>query len=302
MAFVSYAQNREDVMLRRALAGVTRGFYVDVGANDPVLDSVTKAFYEAGWRGINVEPVASWAARLRDDRPGDVTLEIAASDADGEMRLWEVVGTGLSTAGEELARCHARELGAEIREVTVPARTLTRICDEHGEQEIHFLKIDVEGAERSVLAGLDLARIRPWIVLVEATLPNSRTASADGWEDLLLGRGYHHVWFDGLNRFYVADERSELDAAFTTPPNVWDGYETVAQRDAREEAAAAHGRANSAESAREAAEEELRGWRERAQRAEAALDIVQRSRSWRWTAFLRSAGRVARGLLRGTRP
>ena len=54
MTFVSYAQNFEDVMLHRALNHVVRGFYIDVGAADPEALSVTKAFYDNGWHGINV--------------------------------------------------------------------------------------------------------------------------------------------------------------------------------------------------------------------------------------------------------
>jgi hypothetical protein len=50
----SRAQAREDVILDHALRGVKHGFYIDVGAQDPVVDSVTKAFYEGGWRGINI--------------------------------------------------------------------------------------------------------------------------------------------------------------------------------------------------------------------------------------------------------
>jgi hypothetical protein len=46
MTFISYAQNYEDVVLHRALSDVQRGFYVDVGAQDPIADSVTRAFYE----------------------------------------------------------------------------------------------------------------------------------------------------------------------------------------------------------------------------------------------------------------
>ena len=41
MTFISYAQNFEDVMLWRALKHVEKGFYVDVGAQDPVVDSVS---------------------------------------------------------------------------------------------------------------------------------------------------------------------------------------------------------------------------------------------------------------------
>ena len=33
------------------------GVYVDVGANDAINGSVTKALYLKGWRGINIEPM-----------------------------------------------------------------------------------------------------------------------------------------------------------------------------------------------------------------------------------------------------
>ena len=52
--FVSYAQNFEDVILNRALKSVTNGFYIDIGAEDPVTDSVSLAFYNKGWRGVHV--------------------------------------------------------------------------------------------------------------------------------------------------------------------------------------------------------------------------------------------------------
>jgi hypothetical protein len=44
LTFVSYAQNFEDVLLWRALRQVRNGFYIDVGAAHPDIDSVTRAF------------------------------------------------------------------------------------------------------------------------------------------------------------------------------------------------------------------------------------------------------------------
>jgi hypothetical protein len=43
-------------MLKRALSDIQNGFYIDIGAGDPSIDSVTKLFYDDGWHGINVEP------------------------------------------------------------------------------------------------------------------------------------------------------------------------------------------------------------------------------------------------------
>ena len=89
MAIVSYAQNFEDVMLARCFPE-PRGFYVDVGANDPDIDNVTRVFYERGWSGINIEPLAENCARLRQRRPRDVNLEIAVGDHDGSITFYEV--------------------------------------------------------------------------------------------------------------------------------------------------------------------------------------------------------------------
>ena len=66
MTFISYAQNFEDVMLWRAL-GRGRdgtGTWIDVGAGDPFLHSVTCAFHQRGWRGINLEPNGEYHARF----------------------------------------------------------------------------------------------------------------------------------------------------------------------------------------------------------------------------------------------
>jgi peptide methionine sulfoxide reductase MsrB len=53
---ISYAQNREDVIIDAFFPDLKKGFYVDIGAADPNYDSVTKFFYEKGWSGINIEP------------------------------------------------------------------------------------------------------------------------------------------------------------------------------------------------------------------------------------------------------
>jgi FkbM family methyltransferase len=215
-------------MLHRALRTVQRGFYVDVGANDPVCHSVTKAFYERGWRGINIEPAPSWFEKIAADRAEDINLQIAISATDGgEADFYEVADTGLSTLHEPIALRHANEHGYRIEKRAVGTATLTSVLDRHASGEIHFLNIDAEGAERAALQGLDLARYRPWIVLIEATLPNTQTQAHDAWEPLLTARGYHFVYFDGLNRFYVADEHATLDDSFHAPVNVFDDFITA---------------------------------------------------------------------------
>ncbi|MGI4718323.1 MAG: FkbM family methyltransferase [Janthinobacterium lividum] len=228
MSFISYAQNSEDVLLWRALGHVPNGFYIDVGANDPVEHSVTKAFYDAGWRGISIEPLPSFHAAFLEQRPRDVNLAIAAGADNGELVLYDVPAVrGWASPEQSVAELHRAE-GHEVAEITVPVRTLASVCEEYvdgeGGTEIHFLKIDVEGFEGEVLRGMDFKRWRPWVLVIEATLPNSRATNHGAWEHLVVEQGYRYAWFDGLNRYYVAEEHAELLAHLDIQPNVFDDF------------------------------------------------------------------------------
>lgn len=118
MGIVSYAQNFEDVMLWRALGHIEQGFYIDIGANDPVVDSVSKAFYDQGWRGIHVEPMPLYADLLRKNRPDEKVIQAAVSSQLGMISFYEIADTGLSTADAEIAERH-RLQGWNVQEMVV---------------------------------------------------------------------------------------------------------------------------------------------------------------------------------------
>ena len=223
--YISYAQNFEDVMLWRALKHVQNGVYVDVGAQHPVVDSVSKAFYERGWRGIHIEPVPKYADLLRKDRPDETVLQVALADTEGTLELNVIPDTGLSTAVDAYAERHQVERGLEHQRVQVPVLTLKSALKSLVGEDVHWLKIDVEGLEEKVLKGWDSKTLRPWVMVVEATIPNSPETDYASWEPILTAADYQFVYFDGLNRFYVSQEHAELVGAFSCPPNVFDGIE-----------------------------------------------------------------------------
>jgi FkbM family methyltransferase len=235
MTFISYAQNYEDIMLYRALRDVGEGFYVDVGANSPDEHSVTRAFYERGWRGINIEPVMEFHQQLLAARPRDINLPVAISDKTGFIDFHDVKGTGLSTISPKIAENH-RASGYEVVRRSVAVETLDEVFRKYVSGDVHFLKIDVEGLEDAVLRGVSLVDVRPWIIVVEATAVLSEVQTHASWDHLLTDRGYSFVYFDGLNRFYVAKEHPELAPSFQSAPNVFDDWMRVGDRQAHDKA------------------------------------------------------------------
>ena len=198
----SYAQEQEDIILHEILKDVKNGFYIDIGANDPDVYSVTKLFYEEGWHGINVEPLPEQYEMLCDKRERDINLNIAIGNKHGLMHLY------FDGMGSTLSETVVKDNHLEDKE-TIPTEiwTLAELIEKYGADEIHFCKIDVEGFEREVLEGMDWTR-RPWVFCMESTKPGTHIPCHEEWEHILTENGYELKKVHGINRYYV-DARRE---------------------------------------------------------------------------------------------
>jgi FkbM family methyltransferase len=225
---ISYAQNFEDVMIARLFDDAHSGFYVDIGAAHPDFLSVTRHFYDRGWSGINVEPTLRFYPLLCEARPRDINLQCAIGDGKGFATLYEIPARpeNSTTDAGVADRLAAAELAAAAHQVEIVR--LADLCDRHvKDRTIDFMKIDVEGGELSVLQSGDWNRFRPRLLIVEATAVNSKEENWQNWEPILIEAGYHKVWFDGLNNFYLRGEDLGLRDAFRLPPNIHDGIVTA---------------------------------------------------------------------------
>lgn len=208
---VSFAQNREDLIIAGFFPDVDSGHYVDVGAGHPRNLSVTKLFYDAGWSGINIEPIPELAAQLIEERPRDITLQLALSSEPGTAPFRQYVGSGLSTFNRDIITANEENPSAVTSDHTdyeVTLSTLAAVLDEHPLPHIHFLKIDVEGSEYDVLSGSDWERIRPELLCIETD------HMTRDWRPLLASARYTEVFHDGLNAYFVAEEAHDRAEAF----------------------------------------------------------------------------------------
>lgn len=161
--------------LLRDLGGSARLIF-DVGANN---GEKTEVYLALGAAVVAVEPTPELAAYLRErfgTNPKVTVLGCAASNAAGTAQLWRVNNSAaMNTISQKNAEILASGVNArtpdhskpELGErVDVETRTLDSLIDQFGPPD--YIKIDVEGHEREVIAGLS----RPVPLLsFEANLP-----------------------------------------------------------------------------------------------------------------------------------
>lgn len=184
---------------------------MDVGANDPLIGSVTKFFYDRGANGINIEPQQEHTDHLKTARPRDINLAVGISNKAGELTLY---GNGAHASFDR----NNQRIKQEIAHV-VPVVTLSEVFNKYvfEDEDIHFLKINADGWEGKCLEGMDFIRFRPWILCIESTLPCTTTSCHETWEELVLEQNYVFLGDTCLNRYYAAAERLQEIQEFCHP-------------------------------------------------------------------------------------
>ena len=203
--FISYSQEFEDLILYSIFYDVKNGFYIDVGANDPDDCSVTKAFYNLGWNGINIEPLPDKFKKLEEERKRDINLNIAAGDKKGYSKL-NVGGACSKIVG------NSRSYNA----INVTIETMATICQQYIplKKEIHFCKIDVELYEKNVLLGYDFENYRPKVFCIESVYPGTTIPCYQLWEYILFEHDYSLAYDYKINRYYIDNRIPYLKERF----------------------------------------------------------------------------------------
>ena len=173
--------------------GDRRGYFVEVGANEPRARSQTFHLEQAGWTGVLIEPQPQLADQLRAERKAKV-FAVACSSPDNAGRTLP-----LHVAGPLSALDRARMAPGATPEtvIEVPVRTLDSVLEEAGAPTgFDFLSIDVEGHEIEVLRGFSVARWRPRLILLEdhvGDLSKHRFLKAGGYR--IIRRYENNGWY-----------------------------------------------------------------------------------------------------------
>jgi FkbM family methyltransferase len=208
-----FSEHYEDYILGYVFRDVGKGFYIDVGANDPNTDNVTRYFYERGWNGINIEPNVDLFEDIIRCRPRDSNYNVGIAEREGTMVFYQQTDSGLqglSTFDKEISERERKENGIHFKEISVPVTTLNNIIGKVSPPAITFITIDVEGFERQVIESIDLLKYRPIALCIEAALPATAIPSYAAWEKTVLESNYLFAMSDGVNRYYVHKDHAAL--------------------------------------------------------------------------------------------
>lgn len=137
-------------------------FVLEIGAHIGYVTQIFEELVGSGGKVVAVEPTEASARYLRENIRHDTTiLPMAIADRNGEMDFYvETCGGFTNTlitdfalqAQESLHKSGIARADSVQNTVRVPVRTVDTICAELG-MTPEFVKIDVEGAELSVIRG-----------------------------------------------------------------------------------------------------------------------------------------------------
>jgi FkbM family methyltransferase len=212
----SFGQCGEDewfyrALLQRRIPWADSGFYIDLGANHPVVLSATYLLYRHGWRGLTVEPIPALCALHRKFRPSDICLNMGVGSSCEVRPFWETAPDVFSSFSDEATR-QAQSNGwcRILREsrvaVNTPSEILTYVPTG---TRINYLSIDTEGLDVEILRNWPWGDCSPDIVSCEASAAHGSEAEADR---ILGSQGYVPVRRFPISVFWAS---SSLAGQFT---------------------------------------------------------------------------------------
>lgn len=173
--------------------GVHDGYFLDVGSGHGTIGSNTKALEDTGWSGICVDPFPTHM----EGRTCTMVRQVV-SDAPGKVVRFHT-HEGLGGIADTLGKWKDEASKSPVTEFTTT--TLGQILDEaHAPAFIHFLSLDIEGAELDALKGLPLDRYTFGAMAIEH---NDEEPKRSDILKFLEGHGYRRVHSYQQDDFFI---------------------------------------------------------------------------------------------------
>jgi FkbM family methyltransferase len=170
-------------VIGRMFPGVTDGFFLDVGSGHGTIGSNTKALEELGWTGICVDPFPTHmegrTCRME---------KVVVSSAAGQVVKFHT-HSGLGGIADTLGKW--KEEAAKSPAVELTTTTLADVLARNDAPPfIHFLSLDIEGAELEALRAVPFDKYRFGAMAIEH---NGEEPKRTDLVTFLESKGYRRV-------------------------------------------------------------------------------------------------------------
>jgi FkbM family methyltransferase len=167
-----YSLFDEELVIRDFFEDRREGFFLDVGCAWPVRSNNTYYLEKhLDWKGIGIDALAEYGPGWKRKRPHSRFFAYLVTDHSGSMQtFFKSPNPGLSSTDRELASGNVFGDVFEPEEVRVETISLDDLLDREGVAKIDLLSLDIEGHEPKALAGFDIERFRPDLVVIERQL------------------------------------------------------------------------------------------------------------------------------------
>ena len=165
-----YSQCGQDALVEEIFfKGFKNGVFVDIGAYDGKWINNTLYFEENHqWFGINIEPIKSLYDRLIINRPNCININCAIDETEGMCDFCCNNGHSEAISGlvSHYDQRHKNRVeyensihGSTSQIIQVETKRLDNILEKYNMKHIHYLSIDVEGAEFAVIKSINFDKV-----------------------------------------------------------------------------------------------------------------------------------------------
>lgn len=201
-----YSNFDEELIIRDFFQDRRGGFYLDVGCAKAVQGSNTYYLEKhLGWTGIGVDALEEYAAGWKEMRPNSRFLRYLVSDQSGaKEKFFKSFGRGISSTDKEWASGKGFGVDFPTEELEIETITLDDLLNREGVTKIDLMSMDIEGHEPKALAGFDIERFGPELVVIEGQVQQQKRLEVSRY---FKQHGYQRIEkyrrFDTVNDYYT---------------------------------------------------------------------------------------------------
>lgn len=216
--FVSFSKNMEDVLLWRMFKSEENGFYIDIHADSPDRESITKGLYERGWSGLNIHRDISILNLFEHFRPNDENLHCVLS-ADANH-----LGENLTADGSRPNVLSTCSIGRRFNKVRQQVFSFNQICERFvlPSKSVHFLRVNLGADFDHLFSYNNWLEFRPWVLIIATR--DYVDAACNDLDQNMHSISYEVAYVNNDYRFYLAREKKALASFLDKEPSFADGF------------------------------------------------------------------------------